>query len=85
MLKLNLLRKAVKERVMVNFKDLAYQGFDGKHYYFAINKNEVVGELSIEFKFRVSNKTLGLEIDNKKGKWVHIDKVNYPLPLEVGA
>lgn len=74
MMYLSVLTDWVRDRVMVEFKDLSFEGSDSKFYYFAINKNKVIGELSTEFSFRVSAKDGALEIDNKKGGWVYIDK-----------
>lgn len=72
--KLSDLKKWVRDRVMVEFADITYEGSDSKFHYFMVNKNKVIGELSIQFALRVSVKDGALEVDNKKGEWVYIDK-----------
>ena len=74
MMNLSVLTDWVRDRVMVEFKDLSFEGSDSKFHYFTINKNKVIGDLSIEFRFRVSLKDGTLDINNKKGSWVYIDK-----------
>lgn len=75
--KLSVLKDWVKARVMAEFEEFTYEGSDSKFHYFVINKNKVVGELSIEFNFRFSVKDGTLEINNKKGSWVYIDRFIY--------
>lgn len=73
----SLLINWLQNRLMVEFKDLTFEGSDSKFHYFTINKNKVIGDLSIEFNFRVSLKEGTLEISNKKGGWVYVDKFIY--------